>query len=102
MAGTSVNNAGRSIYISVAGSDGLVTGRLAIQGFIWSGATTKDHTLTFTDASGQIIFGPIIAGGLGLASDVCRPIIIMFPKFVSVDGLICSVMESGTVTVFLA
>ena len=101
MAGTVVNNLGRSLYYSAAGADSEVTGGMHIQGFIWSGSTTKTHTITFTDSAGDIVFGPILAGGLGVAGDTGMPIIMSFPVPIPSPGLICTVLGSGTVTVFL-
>ena len=101
MAGTVVNNLGRSLYYSAAGADSEVTGTMGIQGFIWSGATAKTHTITFTDSAGDIVFGPILSGGMGVAADTAMPIIIPFPRPIPVNGLICTVLGSGTVTIFL-
>jgi len=102
MAGTVVNNLGRSLYYSAAGADSEVAGVMYIQGFIWSGATAKTDTLTFTDTAGDIVFGPILSGGMGVAADTAKPIVVMLPKPISVDGVIVSVLGAGTVTIFLA
>ena len=101
MAGTVVNNKGRSLYYSAAGADSEVENTMYIQGFIWSGATAKTHTITFTDSAGDIVFGPILSGGMGVAADTAMPIITSFPKPIRADGLICTVLGSGTVTIFL-
>ena len=101
MAGTVVNNLGRSLYFSAAGADSEVTGAMAIQGFIWSGATAKTDTLTFTDSNDNIVFGPILSGGMGVAGDTAKPIVISFTKPIPTDGLICTVLGAGTVHVFL-
>lgn len=95
-----VNNKGRSLYYAAAGD--VQTGRLVVQGFIWSGATTKTHVLTFKDSAGDIVWGPILAGGLGVAGDTVMPIVIMFPVPREIHGLEVDVLGSGTVTVFLA
>jgi len=101
MAGTVVNNLGRSLYYSAAGADSEVAGVMYIQGFIWSGATAKTDTLTFTDTAGDIVFGPILSGGMGVAADTAKPIIMSFIRPIRVDGLICTVLGAGTVHVFL-
>ena len=95
-----VSNKGRSLYYAAAGD--VQSGTVVMQGFVWSGATTKTHTLTFKDTAGDIVIGPVITGGLGVAGDVCVPMIVMFTKPIVTNGLEVDVLGSGTVTVFLA
>ena len=95
-----VSNKGRSLYYAAAGD--VQSGTVVMQGFVWSGATTKTHTLTFKDTAGDIVIGPIITGGLGVAGDVCVPMVVMFTKPITTNGLEVDVLGSGTVTVFLA
>lgn len=95
-----VNNKGRSLYYAAAGD--VQTGQLVVQGFIWSGATAKTHALTFKDSAGDIVWGPILAGGVTVAGDTTVPITVMLPKCIVVQGLEVDVLGSGTVTVFLA
>ena len=95
-----VNNNLYSLYYAAAGD--IQTGRLMVQGFVWSGATAKTDTLTFKDSAGDIVWGPILAGGVTVAGDTTVPIVVMFPKPRMVQGLEVDVLGSGTVTVFLA
>ena len=94
-----VNN-GYSLYFAAAGD--VQTGTVVAQGFVWSGATTKTHTLTFKNSAGDIVIGPILTSGLGVAGDTAPAMVVMFPKPMSFRGLEVDVLGSGTVTVFLA
>ena len=94
-----VINKGYSLYYATAGD--IQTGNVTVAGFVWSGATAKTHTLTFKDSAGNIVWGPILAGGVTVAGDTTVPIIVMFPKARIIPGLEVDVLGSGTVTVFL-
>ena len=95
-----VDNKGRSLYCTAATD--FRAGPAVIQGFVWSGATAKTDVFTLTDTAGDIIFGPILSGGMGVAADTAKPIIVMLPKPILVDGVIVSALTDGTVTIFLA
>lgn len=95
-----VDNKGRSLYCTAA-TDFRV-GPAVIQGFIWSGSTAKTDVFTLTDTAGDIIFGPILSGGMGVAGDTAKPIVVMLPSPILVNGVIVSALTAGTVTIFLA
>jgi len=88
-----VNNTGRSLYYAAAGDE--QKGRLAVQGFVWTGIATTGDLLTFADSSGDTVLGPF-TGTAG------QDLNVMFKKPIHVDGLATSVLGSGTVNVFLA
>lgn len=94
-----VNNNGYSLYYAAAGD--VQTGNVVVQGFVWSGATAKTDTLTFKDGAGNIVWGPILSGGMGVAGDTAKPITVMFPVPRVIPGLEVDVLTAGTVTVFL-
>jgi len=94
-----VVNKGYSLYYAAAGD--VATGRINVAGFLWSGSTAKTDVLTFKDSAGNIVWGPILSGGMGVAGDTAVPICVMFPKPRVIPGLEVDVLTAGTVTVFI-